>query len=283
MTAAQWAFVVTVIVAIVLGLLTARWDNDKKTLAGIVGLLVACIGTSVALYFEVVGIRVEQSSVLGRVVPTVKSPIWNSVVQDIADYDRQNTGPPFEETLNEPLRRVISRSISQAREGFIEIPDKNEVVLVTLRLMDKAQQSIKATSYIDPKEWWQSEIARTYNEKLKTTRPRVTVFQRIFIVDSTDEARTLKPVMEGQEQMGLQVKYVCASAIPAEQREDFIVVDSAVAARLVLDDGRHFKDSQFFSTRVRADDFDHLFNNLWIAGRLPADAGKISCTATPKR
>jgi hypothetical protein len=149
-------------------------------------------------------------------------------------------------------------------------------------LLDKAKQSIKATSYIDPKEWWESEIARSYNENLKTTRQRVGVFQRIFIVGSTDEARTLKPLMQAQQQLGLEVKYICASAIPRDQREDFIIVDSSVAAALVLDEQRQFKNSQFFSTRVRADDFDHRFNNLWIGARPLSDAGKVSCAPLPK-
>jgi hypothetical protein len=277
MTTAQWAWVVTAAVAALLGWLTAKFDNDKKAIAYMVALLVASVGASVALYFELVGIRADQAGVLGRVVPTIKSPIWNSVVQDIAEYDRQNPGSTLEETLNEPLRQAISRNINQAREGYIEIPDRNEVVVVTLRLLDKVQQSVRATSYIDPNEWWDSEIAQEYNEKLKTTKQHVGIFQRIFIVGSTDEARMLKPVMDAQEKEGLQVKYICAASIPADQRGDFIIFDSSVAAQLILNEQRRFKNAQFFSTRVRADDFEHRFNNLWIGGRPPSDVGKVNC------
>jgi hypothetical protein len=278
MSITQWAWLITAAVAALLGWLTAKFVDDKKAIAYMVALLVASVGGSVALYLELVGIRADQASVLGRVVPTIKSPIWSSVVQDIADYDRQNQGNALEETLNEPLRQAISRNINQAREGYIEIPDKNEVVVVTLRLLDKAQQSVRATSYIDPKEWWGSEIAQAYNEKLKATKQHVGVFQRIFIVGSTDEAKMLKPVMDAQEKAGLEVRYVCAASIPADQRDDFIIVDSSVAAQLILNEQRHFKNAQFFSTRVRADDFDHKFNNLWVGGRLPSDAGKVSCS-----
>ena len=282
MAAAQWAFVVTVVVSIVLAWLTARWDNQKKAIAGVIGLVIAAIGTSVAIYFEVVGIRAEQSTVLDRVVPTLKSPIWNSVVHDIADYDHQNPSTPLEEALNEPLRRVISKSINQAKEGIIEISDKNEVVVVTLKLLQKAHQSVKATSYIDPKEWWDSEIAPAYNEQLKATKLHVPQFQRIFIVGSTEEARALRPIMEAQQQLGLEVKYICASAIPPDQRQDFIVVDGSVAAELLLDERRNFESSQFFSTSVRADDFDHLFNNLWVAGRPTSDVDRVSCAPANK-
>ena len=103
MSTAQWAWVVTAAVAALLGWLTAKFDNDKKAIAYMVALLVASVGASVALYFELVAIRTDEASVLGRVVPTLKSPIWNSVVQDIAEYDRQNRGSALEETLNEPL------------------------------------------------------------------------------------------------------------------------------------------------------------------------------------
>ena len=148
---------------------------------------------------------------------------------------------------------------------------------MTLRVLDKAQHSVRATSYIDPKQWWGSEIARAYDEQLKTTKQHVTLFQRIFIVGSTEEARSLRSVMDAQEKAGLQVKYICATSIPADQRSDFIIVDSAVAAELTLNEQRQFKSAHFFSTRVRADDFDRRFNNLWIAGSPPSDIGRVTC------
>jgi hypothetical protein len=173
---------------------------------------------------------------LGKVLPTLNDPIWNSVVQDIAEYDHKSPSVgPLVETLQEPLRRVISKSINQAREGLIEIPDKNDVVLVTLRLLDNAKQSVRATSYINPEEWWQSDIAPAYGQKLKATMQHVKVFQRLFLTGSTEETKRLKPVMDAQQRAGLEVKFACASNIAPDRREDFIVVDQTVAAALELD------------------------------------------------
>jgi len=279
MSAAVWAFLVTVAVSILLGCLAAKFDNQSKAIAYLVALVTASVGASVALYFEISAFGAEQSTTLARVLPTLKNPVWNSVVQDIAAYDRENQAGPLEQTLHEPLRIVISRSINQARAGLIEIPDKNDVVLTTLRLLSKAQESVRATSYISPKEWWQSDIAQSYDENLKATRQHVKTFQRLFIVGSAEEAKLLKPVMEAQEKVGVEVKFSCATSIAPDRREDFIVVDDSVAAVLVLDEQRRFRSSHFFSTKVLAEDFDRRFTNLWIGARAPSEIGKAVCAS----
>lgn len=277
MSAAQWTWLVTVSVSVLVGWLAVRYDNEKKAISYLMALVTCGIGASFALYLEVSSIRVEQAAVLARILPTLKNPIWNSVVQDIAEYDRQNSATPLEGTLYEHLRQVISRNINQAREGFIEIPDKNDAVAVTLGILTKAQESVRATSYIDPKEWWQSDIAPAYDENLRTTRQHVKSFQRLFIVGSAEEAAALKGIMEAQQKAGLDVKFICASSVAADRREDFIVVDGSVAAVLVLDDRRKFTNSRFFPTKIRAEDFDKRFTNLWLVGKPPADVGKLSC------
>jgi hypothetical protein len=276
MTALTWTWLITLAVSILLGWLAVKYDN-QKTVAYLVALTTASIGATIGLYFEIMSARAEQSAMIQNFVPTLKSPIWSSVVKDIAEYDRQNQASPLEATLYEPLRQIITQSIYQAREGLIEVPNKNEVVIVTDRLLDQAQESVRATSYIHPDEWWGSDIAQTYGEHLKPTRQRVKLFQRLFIVASTEEMRSLKPVMDAQQKTGIEVKFTCASSIVPDRREDFIIVDNSVAAILDLDEKRHFRTSRFFSTKVRAQDFDTRFTNLWISGRPSSQAGKDTC------
>ena len=280
MNISNWIWLISTVVAIVLGIITWKLDDKEKAIVGLLGLVTVSFGATFGLYFEVKEIRQDISSVLARTVPTLRSPTWNSVVQDIAQYDRENSETPLIATLNEPLREIISRSIGEAKEGYIKVSDKNEVVVVTDRLLGKARQTVQATSYIDPKEWWQSTFAQTYAAQLRSTMKHVASFQRIFIVDSTREAEVLKPVMEEQLRDGLDVKYACASTVPSDDREDFIVVDSSVAGQLVLNEKRQFKEAIFYSTEVRAADFARIFANLWIAARKPADIERFPCTTS---
>jgi hypothetical protein len=278
MTLAQWAWVISVVLGIALAFLTARLDSDKKMLAGLLGLAVVCIGGTVALYFELGAVQAEQATVLSRAIPTIRSNTWNSVVKEIADYDRSEPENQFEEILDDPLRESISRTFYEARDGNIDLTDKNEVVLITDKLLDKAQQSVLATSYINPGDWWSSDIAPTYNAKLQETKRRVSKFRRIFIVGSNQEAQTLVPVMRAQESDGVAVRFVCAGSISPDRREDFIVIDSSIAAELKLDTKREFKSATFYSTSIRSQDFEKRFEILWVAGKPPSEIAGARCT-----
>jgi quinol monooxygenase YgiN len=88
--------------------------------------------------------QADESTALQRVVSMLSDRVWNSVVQDIAEYDRHNETNALAETPHEPLRRIISSSVNQAREGLIEIADKNDAVAVIVRLLNKVQQSVRA-------------------------------------------------------------------------------------------------------------------------------------------
>jgi hypothetical protein len=280
MTAAQLAWVITIGLSVVLAVLTWRLDNPKKATVGIMGLVAAGLGATVTLYFEIDAIRADQDAALRRVVPTLRSQVWNSVVQDIADYDRRNPTTPFEEILSESLRQAIASNFNQAKDGQIVMSDKNEVVLVTLKLLGAAQRKVQATSYIDPHEWWVSSIAPTYEEGLKTTRQRIGLYQRIFIVGSIEEGKALKPIMEMQQRAGVEVKYICASSLTADKRDDFIIIDSSVAGELILNERRQFSKARFFPTTVRAQDFEKRFENLWIAAIVPSRTNLLPCPTT---
>jgi len=275
--AALWTWVATVGLAFGLALYTWRLDTQKKIIVGILSIVVACFGATVALYFEVISIRFDQAAALSHVVPTLKSPIWNAVVQDIAEYDRRNTANEFEQILSEPLRQEIANSFNQAKDGRFLIFDRNEVVLATLKMVAKAKQSVRATSYIDPKEWWVSSIAPEYEAGLKTAKKGVGTIQRVFIVDSTEEALSLRSLMVSQQNEGVEVKYICATSISPDRREDFIIIDSSVAGELILDSQRKFKGAQFFPTTERAADFENRFNNLWIAATPVSRIGLVAC------
>lgn len=239
----------------------------EKPLA--IGLLGVVIGGLVAIEFQLFDAVSSVGGMFRASVPNIHDPKWHDVVEQIAEYDKQSPKDQgqrvFEDILHEPLRSGVQRLINQAREGRIEISERDEAVLRAMRLMEAAKRTIRATSYVDPQQWWQSESGRKYAESQEANHAITT--ERIFIVDTDDELGMLRPVIEAQIKIGVRVKYLCASSLESAKRADFIVVDSEVSGELELDDTRHFRVARFFPVRTRAEDFENEFKKLWLKAR----------------
>jgi hypothetical protein len=216
----------------------------------------------IGLYFEMRQFRIDEAEALRGVVPIVKSEVWRAVVKDIAAYDQQEPENDFTAILEDPVRKDIEKSLLEAQNGAINVDDEGDVVRITSQLMGKARVSIEATSFIDPKEWWNSSIGDNYLTDMRNTKKHVLQFTRVFVFSSSEEARLLEPVVRGQQDIGIDVRYACAAAIPAAMRRDFIVIDDSVAADLTLDDERHFQHATFYTTHEVAGEFDRNFHDL---------------------
>jgi hypothetical protein len=275
------SFVISIILGGLLAFATARWDKKERALGGIIGLVVVCLGSLVAIYFEMRQLRADQTETLRGAVPILKSDVWRAVVQDISDYDHQEPDNNFMVILEDPVRRNIETSLNQATSGTINVEDKGDVVRITSELMEQARSSVEATSFIDPSEWWKSSIGDNYLTDIRNTKKHVSTFTRIFIFGSTNEARLLAPILKGQHDIGIDVRYACATNIPPQMRRDFIVIDRMVAADLTLDEARHFQRATFYSTRHNAEVFDRDFHDL-LYYTTPYDQHiELHCSALP--
>jgi hypothetical protein len=270
-------FVISIVLGVVLAVITARLDNKERALAGVMGFTVVCLGALISIYIEMGHLKEDVQSDLKKTVPILKSEVWSAVVNDIADYDRHEPDNKFSAVLEDPVRKNIEGSFTQATNGRIDVEDQADVVRITSELMDKASISILATSYIDPKDWWNSSIGDNYLNEIEGTKKHVLHFNRVFIVGSTEEARVLEPVLKRQRAIGLDVQYVCAANIKSPLRRDFIVIDSAVGADLTLDSERHFQRATFYSTHQEAENLERSFQDLMVYAK-PFDPQKtIHC------
>jgi hypothetical protein len=235
------------------------------------------LGTLISIYIEMGHLKEDVQSDLKKTVPILKSEVWSAVVNDIADYDRHEPDNKFSAVLEDPVRKNIEASFTQATNRRIDVEDQADVVRITSELMDKASDSIIATSYIDPKDWWSSSIGDNYFNKIEGTKKHVPHFNRVFIFGSTEEARLLGPILQRQRAIGLDVQYVCAVNIKLPLRRDFIVIDDEVGADLTLDNDRHFQRATFYSTHQEAENLKRAFEDLLIYAK-PFDPQKaIRC------
>lgn len=259
---ALWSFVISIVLGVVLGLLAVWFDEKDRAIAGVLGLVIVCLGGLITIYFEMRQLRLDQTETLRGAVPILRSDVWKAVVKDVADYDRQEPDTSFTAILEDPVRKNIETYLNQATNGTIDVEDKGDVVRITSELMDQARTSVEATSFVDPKDWWKSSIGDNYLIDMRKTKKHVPTFTRVFLLGSTDEARLLNPIFQAQRQIGVDVRYACAAAIPQSLRRDFIVIDGVVAADLALNQERHFERASFYSTRQVAGALDRQFRDL---------------------
>jgi hypothetical protein len=270
-------FVISIVVGLVLAVITARLDNKERALAGLVGFTAVCLGTLISIYIEMGHLKEDVQNDLEKTVPILKSEVWSAVVNDIADYDRHEPDNKFSAVLEDPVRKNIEGAFTQATNGRIDVEDQADVVRITSELMDQASDSILATSYIDPKDWWGPGIGDNYFNKIEGTKKHVPHFNRVFIVGSTEEARLLEPILLRQRAIGLDIQYVCAVNIKSTLRRDFIVIDGEVGADLTLDNERHFQRATFYSTHQEAENLKRAFQDLMVYAK-PFDPQKaIHC------
>ena len=276
------SFVISIILAVILALLAARFDKEKQAVAATLGLVIVCIGILVGIYFEMRQLRIDEGDTLRAAVPTLKSEVWRAVVKDIADYDHSEPATGFMGILEDPVRKAIEASLQQATNGVIQVEDKADVVRITSQLMTQARVSVEATSFIDPKEWWNSNIGDNYLADNRAAKRHVPAFTRIFLLGSAEEGRVLTAAFRGQRDLGIDVRYACAGSIPARMLKDFIVIDGAVAAILELDGNRRFRHATFFSTRQMAESVDRDFRDLLYYATPYKDHSVFRCP-TPTR
>jgi hypothetical protein len=279
MTTAAWVGVIGLIVSIVVTVLTLFIKGQEKANAFVVAFVSLALAVGVATWAEVYDGARQQAVLLERAVPTIESQNWNAIVRDIAEYDRQqvaaSTPNPFEDLVHRPLQRVILQTLQQVREGNIVLRTLPETVDLATTLMEGARRSVRATSYVRPSEWWDTQEGKSYAARSASVpKGQVRIFERIFIVALDDNVSSLMRLGGEQEKNGIDVRFVCAATLPQDERSDFIVIDSAVAAELNLDNERRFQRAHFYPTETRAKDLEQRFKLLWIRGRRLADGFK---------
>ncbi len=199
---AELSFLISIIIAVVLGLAAVKFDKKEHAVAGTLALIIVCIGGIISLYFEMRQLRVDQVDALRGAIPKLRSDVWKAVVKDIAEYDRHEPGSQFTAILEDPVRKNIESSLTQATNGVIQVEDKADVVRITSQLMNQARTSVEATSFIDPKEWWGSTLGENYLVDNRDAKKHVPAFTRIFLIGSNEERQTLAPIFLGQRNLG---------------------------------------------------------------------------------
>lgn len=272
-------FLLSLVVAIVSAVLVVLFDTKQRAVPGILGISLVCLGVLASVYVEMGHLKDDVHSEVEHSIPVLKSSVWSAVVKDIADYDRHEPDSRFNDILEDPIRKNIQAAFADATNGKIAVEDQADVVRITSQLLAKASDSIVATSYIDPKDWWNSDLGENYFNVIADTKRHVQRFDRLFIIGSSEEGRLLSPILTRQQKIGVNVRYVCSTILGASLRRDFIVIDETVGAELSLNDGRRFQRATFYSTHEEAKNLERVYQDLSLYAKVFDPSKTITCPA----
>ncbi|MFI5398245.1 MAG: hypothetical protein ACHQ9S_22130 [Candidatus Binatia bacterium] len=258
-------WLVGIMVSVGAWFLAAMFAKDESRANGLLAVLVTLTLTGVfALEVERVTERHERETFMDKVVPTVKNPAWQDLMKDIAATDAVPIPNEFEASLIERPRQRISALLRDARNGLFTVDSIADAVLLSDDLIDRAKQTIRATSYIVPAAWWTTEAGKRYEDKIKQAVRRGVTCERIYLVFDDKELQDLGAIASAQRAYGVMVKYARISELPQDQRVDFIVIDGLAVGKLELDN-RQFKSAAFYAAKTIGEDFEQKFKLMGLA------------------
>jgi hypothetical protein len=247
--------------------LAASFAKDESRANGLLAVLITMTLTGVfALEVERMTERHDREAFMVKVVPTVSNPAWQSLMKDIVATDAVPNLNEFEAPLIDRPRQKISALLSDARNGMFTVDSVADAVVLSGDLIDRAKKTLRATSYIAPGEWWNTEAGRRYEEKIRLAVGRGVKCERIYLVLDDKELQELLPIAKAQRSYGVVVKYARIAELPQDQRIDFIVIDGLAVGKLELDN-RQFQSATFYAAKTMAEDFERKFNLMDVKSR----------------
>lgn len=138
--------------------------------------------------------------------------------------------------LGDICRKKFSKSQKSFQDMLLDAQnkeykiDKNDIGTIALSLIDYANKSIYATSYVNEEEWWRKEWGKTYLDANKKAIERGVKIERTFIFPDEKSFERSRDILENNCKVGVLVKYLYKDVF-----EDIIIVDDKFAGLLALD------------------------------------------------
>ncbi len=203
---------------------------------------------------------------LERAIPLVETDSLRIILDDIAELDkslRSGGARKIQELVLKPVILKLSKNVEEASSGRVVQESKEATMSLAKSLIPEAKKRLWTTSYIDPEVWgWGGNAGDEYRESTKRTVSSDVDFVRVFIVDTDLERRVLQAEMEAQVRDDIEVRWVLSSDLTPDLRRDFLVIDTVLAAEIVLAQGRQFQEGHFFPSEAIAKDYSERFKQI---------------------
>ena len=155
--------------------------------------------------------------------------------------------------------KIFERNFDNVASGqFIVYP--SELSKYANQMLDFADKSIYATSYVRPDKWWETEWGKIYLQKNYDKVKEGVIIERTFIFSTQKEFDEYEYFLEQQANNGITVRYVLAKDLSSFVTSDMIVIDdNEIAGDLTLTPEKEIQECVF---SVSDREVSHVLNKI---------------------
>ena len=145
--------------------------------------------------------------------------------------------------------------------------NENEMPQFALELIKSVNKTFMSTSYVNFKEWWDTEWGLQY-EDINIRKAQVGVgIERIFIFSKESEFEAARPHLDRQEEGGIQVFFAFSQNLEKQMGKDLVCIDDSLSGELRLIPDKGFLEAEFFTSRADIDRIKREIKNIELHAR----------------
>ncbi|GEA07515.1 hypothetical protein KUL42_22760 [Alteromonas sp. KUL42] len=260
--------VTSIALSIVITIVTSKFAGTKKDEFQRAAILTLCT----TILFNILFQRYEVDK-LAEPINTAAKALSEEKINSIlvAFKDSQEK---FADKSNDVMLNALKLRFSEFEEAITEVSRTGVLAVrltdlepVALNIVQSANNSIKATSYVDSSEWWKKPWGRRYfNLNAREIQDGVEI-DRIFIFENEEALKKDNDLLVCNAMIGVNVHVLLLSDLSRPLGEDVIIVDeNVVAGQLVFNPHKSIVASNFSASfefiKKRHDTYETaLFNS----------------------
>jgi hypothetical protein len=214
-------------------------DSPKWNLILTVSLLGLIFSFLISIRYEIIP-RIEKAQLLAYQL--TRNQIATDVLQlllAVKESSYYGNNDVFKDQFDENISN-LQTVLKLASDGDFVVP-KDDIPLFSDKLINSADESIIATSYVKGTEWWLSHWGREYESINYDLRKKGITITRFFIFSNRKEFEEMKDLIRRHINNKIETYVVFNWESSYVHTEDLILVDRKISGRLVLDPEKNMK------------------------------------------
>lgn len=249
------ALAISIIVSSIFVRLTHSKDEFQR---GVIISLVLTIFVSLSF------LRYEASKLIEPIAAVAKALSEEQISATFIQYQKTldamvaHPNPVMREILQLKFKRFKDSVNEFSKSASLEVP-LEDITKVAMRAIQSAKHSIKATSYVDSRDWWKSHIGKPYFHLNEKQIMQGVTIERIFVFDNEEEMRKEIDLLVCNAEIGVKVSVLVISDLSHPFGEDVVIIDDSALAGLArfgpskeLRDSIYSSDPDFIKDRLNS-------------------------------
>lgn len=206
--------------------------------------------------------RILQASALSE---TLFHDEWllKHIRQIIEDYQSVKKGEVQQEFFLERARTAIddcSSTLAGLSKGRVSITREEQMVILE-ELLRTARVQARGVSYITFREWWRTQVGKSYLQENERAVKRGIHIIRIFVVPK-DKIHELKELVIEHCKSGVEVYIAIEEEQPPELLESYMIIDESIVSKSQIILGGQFQRANVTAEPYEVKKMIHNFN--WL-------------------